>query len=101
MHTFPLKIILDICVLKWLSLLKFDYHLGGYAGGDQTGNILRTTEFIYLNGSTTEGPIELPEPTADHCMVEYAGIVISMGGQYVTHCAIFCLIPKIWICLHS
>ena len=62
-------------------LLKFDYNLGGFDGE----HTLNTTKFIHLNGSKTEGPIELPEPRSGHCMVEYAGIVISTGGEYVTH----------------
>ena len=56
-------------------------YLGGWDGKKQ----LKTTEFIHLNVSKTENPIDLPEPRSDHCMVEYAGIVILMGGQYVTH----------------
>ena len=61
---------------------KFFYYLGGI---DTDGNTLKTTEIIYPNGSKTEGPIELPEVVEVHCMVEYAGIIISMGGTYVTH----------------
>ena len=54
-----------------------------YLGGFDEENRLNTTEFIHPNGSKTEGSIELPEPRADHCMVEYAGIIILMGGKYV------------------
>ena len=56
-------------------------YLGGYDGK----NYLKTNEMIYANGSKTEGPIELPEPRLYHCMVEYSGIVILMGGRYVAH----------------
>ena len=56
-------------------MLKFDYYLGGWDG--------KTTEFINPNGSKTDDPIELPEPRYNHCMVEYAGIIILMGGRYV------------------
>ena len=49
---------------------------------------MKTTEFIHPNGSKTEDPIELPEAIEGHCIVEYAGIVISMGGRYATH--LFC-----------
>ena len=43
------------------------------------------TEIIYPNGSKTEGRLVLPEARVSHCMVEYAGIVIVIGGrQYVT-----------------
>jgi hypothetical protein len=59
--------------------LKFCYYLGGYDGQ----HVLKTTEFIYPNGSKTDDPIELPEPRNNHCMVEYAGIIILMGGRYV------------------
>ena len=62
-------------------MLKFCYYLGGEDGK----NYLKTTEIIHANGSKTDGPIELPETRAHHCMVEYAGIVILMGGEYVTH----------------
>ena len=55
-------------------LLKVCYYLGGYDGENNT-------ELIYPNGSKTEGPIELPEPREYHCMVEYAGIIILMGGE--------------------
>ena len=57
-------------------VLKCCSYLGGFSGKKQ----LKTTEFIYPNGSTTEDPIELPEPRYDHCMVEYAGIIILIGG---------------------
>ena len=56
-----------------------------YLGGWDGKNTLKTTEFIFPNGSKTEGPIELPEPRGGHCMVEYAGTIILMGGLYVTH----------------
>ena len=59
-------------------------YLGGLLG-DSELTVLKTTEIIYPNGSKTEGPIELPEPRFRQCMVEYAGIVILMGGRYVTH----------------
>ena len=63
-------------------MLKFCYYLGG------VDNVLRyslkTTEIIHPNGSKTEDPKELPEPREGHCMVEYAGIVILIGGMYVT-----------------
>ena len=62
-------------------LTKFCYYLGGFDGNTW----LKTTEIIYPNGSKTEGPIELPEQIASHCMVEYAGIIILMGGQYASH----------------
>ena len=55
-------------------------YLGGFIG-DSELTILKTTEIIYPNGSKTEGPIELPEPRFGQCMVEYAGIVILMGGR--------------------
>ena len=58
-----------------------NYYLGGWNGE----NTLNTTELIHPNGSKTEGPIELPEPRDDHCMVVYAGIIILMGGGYATH----------------
>ena len=63
-------------------MLKFCYFLGGFDG--EKG--FKSTEIIYQNGSKTEGPKELPEPIASHCMVEYAGIIILMGGWavYVT-----------------
>ena len=61
-------------------MLKFCYYLGGF---DEQKTILKTTEFIYPNGSKTDDPIELPEPRVGHCMVEYASIIISMGGEYV------------------
>ena len=48
-------------------------------------NVLKTTEFIHPNGSKTVGPIVLPEPRENHCMVEYSGIIVLMGGEYVTH----------------
>ena len=57
----------------------YDY-LGGY-----NNQSLKTTEIIYPNGSKTEGPIELPDSRDGHCMVEYAGIIISMGGEYANH----------------
>ena len=62
-------------------MLKFDYYLGGWDGE----KAVKTTEFIYSNGSKADDPIELPEPRSGHCMVKYAGIVILMGGTYVTH----------------
>ena len=69
------------------KMLLLCYYLGGV--GPARGEYFKTTEFIHPNGSTTEGPIELPEGRAGHCMVEYAGIVILMGGvtigEYVTH----------------
>ena len=68
--------------------MKFDYYLGGSDGKKDQ----KTTEFIQANGSKTEG--ELPESRMDHCMVEYAGIVILMGGQYVIYYGQFCSIPE-------
>ena len=68
-------------VFKWLFFVEICYYLGGYDGKDY----LKTNEIIYANGSKTEGPIELPEPRSYHCMVEYAGIIILMGGMYVDH----------------
>ena len=62
-------------------LVKFCYSLGGYDGK----NWLNTTEIIYPNGSKTEGPIELPELRDSHCMVEYAGMIILMGGGYANY----------------
>ena len=56
------------------------FFLGGYDGK----KYLNTTQIIYPNGTKTEGP-ELPESRDGHCLVEYAGIIISMGGQYVTY----------------
>ena len=61
--------------------MSFCYYLGGYDGK----NFLKKTEIIYSNGSITEGPIELPELRDAHCMVEYAGTIILMGGKYATH----------------
>ena len=60
--------------------MKFCNSLGGYDGK----NWLNITEIIYPNGSKTEGPIELPELRDSHCMVEYAGIIILMGGAYAS-----------------
>ena len=51
---------------------------------NDTYTILKTTEIIYPNGSKTEGRLVLPEAIFGHCMVEYAGIVIVIGGRYVT-----------------
>ena len=61
-------------------MLKYYYYLGGC---DQEEGIewLKTTEMIHPNGSKTEGPVELPDYRAHHCMVEYAGIIILMGGS--------------------
>ena len=58
-----------------------------FVGGLDAQHVVtvNTTEFIYLNGSKSEGPIELPATRAGHCMVKYAGITILMGGQYVTN----------------
>ena len=60
---------------------KFCYYLGGYDGK----KVRKTSEFIHPNGSKTQDPIELPEPRDAHCMVEYAGIIILMGGRYASH----------------
>ena len=69
------------CYINETHITSICYYSGGYDGENRA---LKTTEFIYLNGSKTEAPIELPEPRYIHCMVEYAGIVILMGGRYVT-----------------
>ena len=68
-------------------------YLGGLIG-DSELTVLKTTEIIYPNGSKTEGPIELPDSRDGHCMVEYAGIIISMGGEYANHYCQFWLIPE-------
>ena len=48
--------------------------------------LLRTTEIIYANGSKTECRLVLPRPKDGHCMVEYAGIIIIIGGsEYATN----------------
>ena len=65
--------------MKNCLLNEFCFCLGGYDGK----KYLNTTEIIYPNGSKTEGP-ELPQSRDGHCLVEYAGIIISMGGQYET-----------------
>ena len=70
------------CYINETHITSICYYSGGYDGENRA---LKTTEFIYLNGSKTEAPIELPEPRYIHCMVEYAGIVILMGGRYVTN----------------
>ena len=69
----------EVSMKNWL-LNEVCFCLGGYDGK----KYLNTTEIIYPNGSKTEGP-ELPESRDGHCLVEYAGIIISMGGQYETH----------------
>jgi hypothetical protein len=46
---------------------------------------LKTTEIVHPNGSKTEGHLVLPGPRDGHCMVEYAGIVIIIGGGYAIH----------------
>jgi hypothetical protein len=60
------------------------YFLGGW-DGKKCSN---TTEIIFPNGSKIEGPV-LSESREAHCMVEYAGIIISMGGMYANHCSQF------------
>ena len=67
------KIILAICVLN--LFWTFCYYLGGQ---DVVGT-QKTAEMIYLNGSRTEGPMP-DNGRYGHCMVEYAGIIILMGG---------------------
>ena len=65
-----------------------DYHYNLFCyvlGGHNRNKSINTTEIIYPDGSKTDGPIELPEPRNGHCMVEYAGIIILMGGKYVSH----------------
>jgi hypothetical protein len=62
--------------IRITSLKSFHLDLGGY-----NKKSLKTTEIIYPNGSKTEGPIELPDSRDGHCMVEYAGVIISMGGE--------------------
>ena len=74
-------------VYNIIRALKICYFLGG-SDIDFTE---KTTEMIYLNGSKTEGPIELPEPRYGHCMVKYGDIIILMGGEYATHIGQFWL----------
>ena len=40
---------------------------------------LDTTEIIFLNGTTTEGP-KLPNKLNGHCLTEYNGTVYLIGG---------------------
>ena len=46
------------------------------SGGQQSEN---STEFIYLNGSRSDGP-KLSAPAWGHCVVQHEGIVFSIGG---------------------
>ena len=56
-----------------------------YLGGRAEKNYPRDIEIIYANGSKSEDPMVLPEPRHSHCMVEYSGIIILMGGGYENH----------------
>ena len=38
--------------------------------------VLGSTQFIYLNGTTTSGP-SLPHPREGHCILEYTGDIFS------------------------
>ena len=67
---------LGIFRINEYCLLKFCYCLGGFDGK----KYLKNTEIVYPNNSKTKGPM-LPESRYLHCMVEYAGIIILMGGQ--------------------
>jgi len=50
---------------------------GGYDDGDNT---LKSTETMYLNGSSITGP-SLPQPRVGHCMVQYKDTVYIVGGE--------------------
>ena len=50
-------------------------------GGSEQDEILKTTEVIYLNGTTVPGP-QLPEPRYTHCLVKYKDTIFSIGGFY-------------------
>ena len=55
-----------------------------YLGGQDVVGTQKTAEMIYLNGSRTEGPMP-DNGRYGHCMVEYAGIIILMGGGYTQY----------------
>ena len=41
---------------------------------------MKTTEIIFPNGNVANGPVNLPETRAGHCLLENSGTVISIGG---------------------
>ena len=48
-------------------------------GQDNRRNTLKSTETMYLNGSSITGP-SLPQPRFGHCMVQYKDTVFVVGG---------------------
>jgi len=48
-------------------------------GRDSNLKVIDSTEFIFLNRSRADGPA-LPKPRYGHCVVEYGGVVVLMGG---------------------
>ena len=48
-------------------------------GWDDGRNDLSSTEFIFLNGTKSDGP-SLPQPRSSHCLVQYKGTIIQTGG---------------------
>ena len=50
--------------------------------GAEGEDILKTTEIIFLNGTTQPGP-PLPEPRYTHCLVSHEDTIISVGGFHV------------------
>ena len=50
-------------------------------GGSEEDEILKTTEIIFLNGTSVPG-LPLPEPRYTHCLVKYGDIIFSVGGFF-------------------
>ena len=46
---------------------------------------MKTTEIIFPNGHVANGPVDLPETRAGHCLLENSGTVISIGGYDPTN----------------
>ena len=64
--------------------LAVDYEGGALwiTGGDNKGSSLLTSEFIFLNGTVSEGP-KLPEEMTGHCMVKWHdGRIMFLGGDF-------------------
>ena len=50
-------------------------------GGSEEDEILKTTEIIFLNGTSVPG-LPLPEPRYTHRLVKYGDIIFSVGGFF-------------------
>ena len=62
-------------------LITLIFSIGGWTPNDT----LKTTETIFPNGHVSNGPVDLPETRAGHCLLEKSGTVISIGGYDPTN----------------